>query len=104
MSDALYGGLRFRTFNVIDDFNRESLAVESDTSLPDRRLIRFFERLQLERGLPQRLRVDNGPEFLSADFVAWADSAGWSSSISRKENRIRMPTLNALTAPTGKRC
>lgn len=76
MSDALYGGSRFRTFNVIDDFNRESLAVEIDTSLTGRRLIRLFERLRLERGLPQRLRVDNGPEFLSADFVAWAESAG----------------------------
>lgn len=76
MSDALYGGPRFRTFNVIDDFNRESLAVEIDTSLTGRRLIRLFERLRLERGLPQRLRVDNGPEFLSADFVAWAESAG----------------------------
>ena len=76
MSDALYEGTRFRTFNVIDDFNRESLAIEIDTSLTSRRLIRIFERLRLERGLPQRLRVDNGPEFLSAAFVAWADSAG----------------------------
>ena len=76
MSDALYEGTRFRTFNVIDDFNRESLAVEIDTSLTGRRLIRIFEQLRLERGFPQRLRVDNGPEFLSAAFVAWADSAG----------------------------
>ncbi|MCY4612792.1 MAG: IS3 family transposase [Nitrospira sp.] len=76
MSAALYGGLRFRTFKVIDDFNRESLAVEIDTSLTGRRLSRLFERLRLERGLPQRLRVDNGPEFLSADFVTWAEAAG----------------------------
>jgi putative transposase len=76
MSDALYGGPRFRTSNVIDDFNRESVAIEIDTSITGRRLIRVFERLQLERGLPGRLRVDNGPEFLSADFVAWAESAG----------------------------
>ena len=76
MSDALYAGPRFRTFNVIDDFNRESLAIEIDTSLTSRRLIRILERLRLERDLPQRLRVDNGPEFLSAAFVAWADSAG----------------------------
>ena len=48
----------------------------SDTSLTSRRLTRILERLRLERGLPQRLRVDNGPEFLSAAFVAWADSAG----------------------------
>lgn len=76
MSDTLYAGKRFRTFNVMDDFNREILAIEIDTSLTSQRLIRVFERLQSERGLPQVLRVDNGPEFLSHKFVAWADSAG----------------------------
>jgi len=76
MSDALHAGNRFRTFNVIDDFNRECLAVEIDTSLTGRRLIRVFEQLRNERGLPDVLRVDNGPEFLSGDFVAWAESAG----------------------------
>jgi putative transposase len=76
MSDALYGGSRFRTFNVIDDFNRESLAVEIDTSITGTRLIRIFQRLQKERGLPLKLRTDNGPEFLSADFVTWAEAAG----------------------------
>jgi len=76
MSDALYSGSRFRTFNVIDDFNRECLAVEIDTSITGHRLIRVFERLSQERGLPETLRVDNGPEFLSGDFVAWAEEAG----------------------------
>jgi putative transposase len=76
MSDALHTGNRFRTFNVIDDFNRECLAVEIDTSLTGRRLIRVFERLRNERGLPDVLRTDNGPEFLSGEFVAWAESAG----------------------------
>ena len=43
MSDALYNGVRFRTFNVLDDFNREALKIEIDTSLPSRRLVRVFE-------------------------------------------------------------
>ena len=76
MSDTLYTGKRFRTFNVIDDFNREALQIEIDTSLTSKRLIRVFERLKLERGLPDTLRVDNGPEFLSGAFVAWAESNG----------------------------
>jgi putative transposase len=76
MCDTLYSGNRFRTFNVIDDFNRECLAVEIDTSITGKRLIRVFERLRSERGLPERLRVDNGPEFLSCDFVAWAEENG----------------------------
>ena len=76
MCDTLYSGSRFRTFNVIDDFNRECLAVEIDTSITGRRLIRVFERLRQERGLPETLRVDNGPEFISGDFVTWAEQAG----------------------------
>ena len=76
MSDMLYTGKRFRTFNVIDDFNREAIHIEIDTSITSRRLIRVFERLRLERGLPDILRVDNGPEFLSGEFVAWAESVG----------------------------
>jgi len=71
MSDGLYSGLRFRTFNVLDDFNRESLAIEIDTSLPSRRLVRVFEQLKAERGLPDILRTDNGPEFLGEAFTDW---------------------------------
>jgi putative transposase len=76
VSDMLYSSKRFRAFNVIDDFNREVIHIEIDTSLTGRRLIRVFERLRLERGLPDALRVDNGPEFLSGEFVAWAESVG----------------------------
>ena len=76
MSDSLYAGNRFRTFNIIDDFNRQCLAIEIDTSITGKRLIRVFERLRDERGLPDVLRVDNGPEFLSGDFVSWAESVG----------------------------
>ncbi len=76
VSDALYAGSRFRTFNVIDDFNREVVAIEIDTSLTAKRLIRVFERLQITRGLPDILRVDNGPEFLSSELATWAESAG----------------------------
>jgi len=61
---------------VIDDFNREVLQVEIDTSITGKRLIRVFERLRLDRALPDVLRVDHGPEFLSGEFVAWAESVG----------------------------
>jgi len=76
MSDALYNGPRFRTFNVLDDFNREALAIEIDTSLPSRRLVRVFEQLKAERGLPDVLRTDNGPEFLGEAFVSWCETNG----------------------------
>lgn len=51
--------------NVIDDYNREVLAIETDTSLPALRVIRVLNRLLLNRGKPQMIRVDNGPEFIS---------------------------------------
>jgi putative transposase len=76
VSDALYEGKRFRTFNVIDDFNREILAIEIDTSITGRRLVRVFERLRDSRGLPDFMRCDNGPEFLSGEFISWAEANG----------------------------
>lgn len=71
MSDALYHGMRFRTLNVLDDCTREAVAIEIDTSLPSTRLVRVFEQLKTERGLPDVLRTDNGPEFLGEAFTAW---------------------------------
>jgi len=76
MADALYCGRRFRTFNVTDDFNREALHIEIDTSITSDRLVRVFSRLAQNRGLPQVLRTDNGPEFLGESFTAWAKAAG----------------------------
>ena len=63
-------------FDVLDDFNREALAIEIDTSLPSERLVRVFEQLREERGLPDVLRTDNGPEFLGEVFVSWCEENG----------------------------
>ena len=76
MADALACGRRFRTFNVVDDFNREALHIEVDTSISSARLIRIFEQLKRDHGLPQVLRTDNGPEFLGEAFVQWAKLNG----------------------------
>jgi putative transposase len=65
MSDSLWNGRKFRILNIIDDFNREVLCVEADTSLPAMRVIRVLDQLKQTRGLPQMIRVDNGPEFIS---------------------------------------
>lgn len=75
MSDCLYSGRRFRTFNVIDDCAREGLDIEVDTSITGERVVRVLERIRLERGTaPRRLRLDNGPEMISATLKDWADS------------------------------
>lgn len=71
MSDALTDGRKFRTFNLIDDFNREVLAVEADTSLPAKRVVRILNRVIWERGKPESIRVDNGPEFISSTLESF---------------------------------
>ncbi len=73
MSDSLVDGRRYRLFNVIDDFNRESLAIEVDTSLPSPRVIRVLERLIAQRGKPANIRCDNGPEFISHKLEQWGN-------------------------------
>lgn len=65
MSDALYNGQRFRTFIVVDDYNRECLAIEIGINLTAVRIIRTLNRIVAWRGYPRRLRLDNGPEMLS---------------------------------------
>jgi putative transposase len=76
MSDSLFCGRRFRTFNVVDDFNREALAIEVDLSLPSLRVIRVLERIAAWRGYPKKLRMDNGPEFISVALAGWAEDQG----------------------------
>ena len=76
MSDALWDGRRFRTFNVIDDFSREALAIEVDLNLPAARVIRTLERIAAWRGYPAKLRLDNGPEFIALALAEWAERKG----------------------------
>jgi putative transposase len=73
MSDALWCGQRFRTFNVVDDFNREVLAIEVDFNLPAARVVRTLERIAAVRGYPLKLRLDNGPELISVMLAEWAE-------------------------------
>lgn len=72
MSDSLQDGRTFRIFNVMDDFNREALAIEADVSLPSERVKRVLERIIFFRGMPKCIRMDNGPEFMANSLVAWS--------------------------------
>lgn len=72
MHDSLINGKPFRTLNVIDDHNREALMITVDTSLSSHRITRELDRLIEWRGAPEVIRVDNGPEFTSVAFEAWA--------------------------------
>jgi putative transposase len=106
MSDALVDGRKFRLFNVLDDYNRESLAIEVDTSLPSLRVQRVLNKLIHERNQPAIIRVDNGPEFISRTLQQWCDEKKitlqyiqpgkpmQNAYIERKNGSIRRELLN----------
>ncbi len=70
--DSLWNGRRFRALTIVDDFSRESPAIEVDQSLSGLRVSRVLDRLAEVRGLPQVITVDNGPEFQSRVLDQWA--------------------------------
>jgi putative transposase len=76
MHDQLSDGRSFRLFNVIDDFNREGLAIDVDFSLPAIRVIRSLDQIIEWRGKPTAIRCDNGPEYISGALQQWADQNG----------------------------
>jgi len=76
MSDTLYDGRRFRTVNVIDEGNREGLAIEVSPSLPSVRVIALLDELIAQHGTPWSIRCDNGPEFISGAILQWSKDRG----------------------------
>jgi putative transposase len=89
--DVLAAGRSIRVLNVVDAYTRESLAMEVDTSFAGLRVTRVLDAIIFQRGLPQAIRCDNGPELTSRHFLAWA--------LNRKINLVHIqpgkPTQNA---------
>ena len=69
--DAVACGRAIRVLSVVDAYTRECLALEVDTSFASRRVTRVLEAIVAERGQPQAIRCDNGPELTSRHFLAW---------------------------------
>lgn len=88
MSDAR----RFRTFNVIDDHRHEVLAIEIDLNLGSRRVVRVLDRIAEVRGLPERIRFYNGPEFTSIAVADWAEA----NQVELEFIRPRRPAQNGF--------
>ncbi len=76
VSDSFSDGRKFRSLNIVDDYSRECLVTEVDTSIPGPRVVRVLEGLRERRGLPEVMVMDNGPEFAGQALDAWACQRG----------------------------
>lgn len=76
MSDVLTSKRKFRTLNIMDDYNRQAIAVEAGHSMPAVRVTQVLEQTIREQGKPMTIRVDNGPEFISKEFREWCGGKG----------------------------
>jgi putative transposase len=93
VSDALFDGRRFRALTVVDAYTRECLAIEVDQGLKADAVVATMERLTYLRGrAPGKIRVDNGPEFISRVLDHWAYRHGVTLDFSRPGK----PTDNAF--------
>lgn len=73
VSDCVAGGRTIRALTLVDDYTRECLAIEVDTSLGGMRVRRVLEAVIAKRGRPERIVVDNGPEFRGRAIAAWSE-------------------------------
>ena len=76
MHDQLADSRSYKLFNVIDDFDREGLAIEVDFSLPTSRVVRALDQIIEWRGQPKRIRCDDSPEYITSLLATWAINKG----------------------------
>jgi len=91
MSDALFNGRRFRTLTMMDIYSRECLNIYADSSITGDKVVNILEALKPYRGLPERIRVDNGPEFVSKAL----DNYSYLNNIKLEFSRLGKPVDNA---------
>lgn len=92
MSDQLFDGRKIRLLTLVDDFSRESPAIEIDGRLTAERVVEVLDRVGRLRGLPEKIRVDNGSEFTGRVLDQWAYLNGVRLDFSRRGK----PTDNGL--------
>jgi putative transposase len=92
LSDSLVDGRRFRVLTIVDTVSRVSPAIEIGVSLTGERVVTLLDRLRSTVGVPQRIAIDNGPEFISKALDAWA----YQNGVQLEFSRPGKPTDNAF--------
>jgi len=92
LKDNLADGRAFRVFTVVDNVSKVSPAIVVDFSIKGERVVAVLDGLKATVGLPKRLAVDNGPEFISKALDAWA----YRNGVTLEFSRPGKPTDNAF--------
>jgi putative transposase len=92
LTDSLADGRRFRVLTIVDHVSRVSPAIEVGSSVTGERVVGVLERLKRMVGRPERIAVDNGPEFISKALDAWA----YRNGVQLEFSRPGKPTDNAF--------
>lgn len=104
VADALFDGRRFRALTVVDNFTKESLAIEVDQQLKGEDVVAVMERLKHPRGLPQRIQTDNGSEFISLALDRWAYEHGVTLDYSRPGKPTDNPFIESFNGSFRDEC
>ena len=76
MEDRLENGRKFSTLNIIDDYNREALSIETEFSFPSDKVVKILSRIIEWRGKPETIRTDHGTEFIAKAFEGFCENSG----------------------------
>ncbi|MDH4910066.1 IS3 family transposase [Xanthomonas euvesicatoria] len=104
VADALFDGRRFRALTVVDNFTKESLAIEVNQNLKGEDVVAVMERLRYQRDLPQRIQTDNGSEFISMVMDRWAYDNGVTMDYSRPGKPTDNPFIESFNGSFRDEC
>ena len=92
MSDALFNGRRFRALTMMDVYSRECLNIYADSKITGDTVVDILDSISYHKGRPERIRVDNGPEFISKALDNWS----YENNIKLEFSRPGKPVDNAF--------
>jgi len=92
--DVDESGRKLRFLTIEDEFTREAVAIEASTRLPSRKVIDVLARVIGERGAPEFIRSDNGPEFIAKALMNWLKEHGVKTHHIDPENELKVTRAN----------
>lgn len=104
VSDSLFDGRRFRALTLVDNLGRECLTIHADQSIKGTGVVVLLDELAEDRGVPNAIRVDNGPEFISKALDLWAYENGVTLDFSRPGKPTDNAYIESFNGSFGDEC